>query len=162
MIHKEFLSGAISAHTGAGKVSEMNLRIGPQFWGEGQLVPFSCQCPCLFCSDSEVLPGESWHGRDSYLSYSPDLMPAVFLVFPKCKPLVKGRRFKNTEDIKKNVTAKLNALVLCNFQKDMYRMPKNSMPKLLEVIEETETKIFFKQLYVGPAFLQWYRPSKWV
>jgi len=36
-----------------------------------------------FTVTSLVLSGESWHARDSHPPYSPDLMPADFLVFPE-------------------------------------------------------------------------------
>jgi transposase len=43
--------------------------------------------------------------------YSPDLAPADYFPFPKMKIALKGKRFQDVEDIKKNVTAKLNALL---------------------------------------------------
>jgi histone-lysine N-methyltransferase SETMAR len=43
---------------------------------------------------------------------SPDLAPEYFFLFPTVKTALKGKRFQNVEDIKKNVTAELNALPL--------------------------------------------------
>jgi hypothetical protein len=42
--------------------------------------------------------------------YSLDLSPPDFLLFPKIKSMVKGRRFEDTEDIKRNVAKELLAL----------------------------------------------------
>jgi histone-lysine N-methyltransferase SETMAR len=42
---------------------------------------------------------------------SPDLSPPDFFFFPKIKSTLKGRRFEDTEDIKRNVTKEL--LTLC-------------------------------------------------
>lgn len=60
--------------------------------------------------------------------YSPDLAPADFFLFPKVKTVLKGQRFADVEDIKKNVTAELNtvspdAFVDC-FQKLLERHSK--------------------------------------
>jgi hypothetical protein len=48
----------------------------------------------------------------SHPSYSPDLAPAEFFLFPTVKTALKGKRFQDVEDIKKNVTAELNAVPL--------------------------------------------------
>jgi histone-lysine N-methyltransferase SETMAR len=37
--------------------------------------------------------------------YSPDLSPPEFFLFPEIKSTLKGRRFEDTEDIKRNVTS---------------------------------------------------------
>jgi hypothetical protein len=50
-------------------------------------------------------------------SYSPDLAPSDFWLFPKIKSALKGRRFQDTEDIKKNVTMALKAIPQQKFQK---------------------------------------------
>jgi transposase len=42
--------------------------------------------------------------------YSPDLSPPDFFLFPKIKSTLKGRKFEDTEDIKRNVTNELLAL----------------------------------------------------
>jgi histone-lysine N-methyltransferase SETMAR len=39
--------------------------------------------------------------------YSPDLAPNDIWLFPKIESALKGRRFQDTEDIKKNVTIPL-------------------------------------------------------
>lgn len=42
--------------------------------------------------------------------YSPDLAPADFFLFPKLKTVIKGTRFVDVEDIKKNVTSTLKSI----------------------------------------------------
>jgi hypothetical protein len=46
---------------------------------------------------------------------SPDLAPADFFLCPTVKSALKGKRFQDVEDIKKNVTAGLNAVPLESF-----------------------------------------------
>jgi len=43
-------------------------------------------------------------------SYSPDLSPADYFLFPKIKTALKGHRFDDRKDIEKNVTAQLSAV----------------------------------------------------
>jgi hypothetical protein len=43
---------------------------------------------------------------------SPDLAPADFFIFPVVETALKGKRFQDVEDIKKNVTAELNTVPL--------------------------------------------------
>jgi hypothetical protein len=47
----------------------------------------------------------------SHPPYSPDLTPADFFLFPTVKTALKGKSCQD-EDIKKNVTAELNAVPL--------------------------------------------------
>jgi hypothetical protein len=49
--------------------------------------------------------------------YSPDLSPPDVFLFPKIKLMLKGRRFEDTEDIKRNVTKELLALHADEFKK---------------------------------------------
>jgi hypothetical protein len=46
---------------------------------------------------------------------SPDLAPANFFLFPTAKTALKGKRFQEVEDIKKNVAAELDAVPLDAF-----------------------------------------------
>jgi transposase len=50
-------------------------------------------------------------------SYSPDLAPADFFLFPKLKSTLKGRRFETSDEIQKNSTKKLLAIPKEVFQK---------------------------------------------
>jgi histone-lysine N-methyltransferase SETMAR len=52
-----------------------------------------------------------------HLPHSPDLAPNDFWLFPKIKCALKGRRFQVTEDIQKNVTLVLKAILQQEFQK---------------------------------------------
>jgi histone-lysine N-methyltransferase SETMAR len=49
--------------------------------------------------------------------YSPDLSPPDFFLFPQIKSTLKGRRFEDTEDIKRTVTEELLALHANEFKK---------------------------------------------
>jgi hypothetical protein len=48
---------------------------------------------------------------------SPDLAPNDFCLFPKLKSALKGRRFQDIKDIKKNVMIALKAIPQQEFQK---------------------------------------------
>jgi transposase len=50
-------------------------------------------------------------------SYSPDLSPPDFFLFPKMKSTLKWRRFEDTENIKENVTEELLKLQANEFKK---------------------------------------------
>ena len=43
-------------------------------------------------------------------TYSPDLAPSDFFLFPKIKDILKGRRFDDIDDIRSNTTAALKAI----------------------------------------------------
>jgi hypothetical protein len=45
-----------------------------------------------------------------HLSSSPDLTPNDFWLFPKTRSALKGRRFRDIEDIQNNVTTALKAI----------------------------------------------------
>jgi len=57
-------------------------------------------------------------------SYSPDLAPADFFLFPKLKSTLKGRRFDTTDEIQKNSTNELFAIPKEAFQKAFQSWPK--------------------------------------
>lgn len=50
-------------------------------------------------------------------SYSPDMAPADFFLFPKLKLLLRGTRFHSVEDIKKNSRRELNSILEKAFKK---------------------------------------------
>ena len=71
-----------------------------------------------FCTSSSAHSATDWL-KDllsncgvgiSHPPYSSDFAPADFSIFLKVKTAVKGRWFQDTEDIKKKVTAELNAV----------------------------------------------------
>jgi len=49
-------------------------------------------------------------------AYSPDLAPTYFFLFPKIKEILKGRHFDETDDIRSNTTATLEAFPQNQFQ----------------------------------------------
>jgi transposase len=49
-------------------------------------------------------------------SYSPDLAPSDFLLFPKIKEILKGRHFDDIDDIRCNTIAALKATPQNQFQ----------------------------------------------
>jgi transposase len=53
----------------------------------------------------------------NYPPYSPDLSPPDVFLFPKIKSTLKGRIFEDTEDIKRNLTKELLALLANEFKK---------------------------------------------
>ena len=56
--------------------------------------------------------------------YSPDLAPADFLLFPKLKTTLKGRRFKTIEEIQGNGIRELRAITESAFQEAFQRLKK--------------------------------------
>jgi transposase len=56
--------------------------------------------------------------------YSPDLAPADFLLFPKLKSTLKGRRFESIEAIKTNSLAHLRSIPKTAFQKCLRTLKK--------------------------------------
>jgi hypothetical protein len=52
-----------------------------------------------------------------HASYSPDLAPCDFFLFPKLKRLLKGTHFQSTEDIQRKTTDLLKGFTQNDFQK---------------------------------------------
>jgi len=49
-------------------------------------------------------------------TYSPDLVPNDFFLFPKVKEILKGRHFDDIDDFRSNTTATLKAIPQNQFQ----------------------------------------------
>ena len=49
-------------------------------------------------------------------TYSPDLAPSDFFLFPKIKEILKSRHFDDFDDVRVNTTAALNAVSQNQFQ----------------------------------------------
>jgi hypothetical protein len=64
--------------------------------------------------------------------YSPDLAPADCFPFLTVKTALKAKRFQNVEDIKKNVTAELNAVPLEAFA-DCFQKLFESCNKCIQI-----------------------------
>jgi hypothetical protein len=65
------------------------------------------QYPCLFCDDNETLPVESLRGDEATTSITRPRATRL-LLFRKVKTSLKGKIFQDIEDMRTNVTAKLN------------------------------------------------------
>ena len=57
-------------------------------------------------------------------SYSPDIAPCDFWIFPKLKMALKGKRFDNIETIQSNATRELKAIPKSAFE-DCFKMWKH-------------------------------------
>jgi len=55
-------------------------------------------------------------------SYSPDLEPADYFLFPKVKSHLKGRLFDSISDIQKDVTSTLNTIAMDYFYKGTQKL----------------------------------------
>ena len=49
-------------------------------------------------------------------SYSPDLAPCIFFLFPQMKKVLKGKHFAGVEEVKKETTEALKGITLQEFQ----------------------------------------------
>jgi transposase len=57
-------------------------------------------------------------------SYSPDLAPADFFLFPKLKSTLKGRRFESIEEIEENSLTELRAIPKKNHSRTVSKTEK--------------------------------------
>ena len=55
-------------------------------------------------------------------TYSPDLAPADYVLFPKVKSHLKGRLFDSISDIQKAVTSTLNTIAKVDFYKGIQKL----------------------------------------
>ena len=78
--------------------------------GNRWLAASSQQCAhsCI-TSHAEIFGKTSVHPGD-WASYSPDLVPCDFLLFPKLKSPVKGKRFQAVNEIQENTVEQLMAI----------------------------------------------------
>jgi hypothetical protein len=83
-------------------------RVSPQFQAEG--ISFLLHENTPFYSTLVVKTYLAKHGavEIGHPPYSPDLAPADVFLFPTVKTALKGKRFQDVEDIKKDVTAQTN------------------------------------------------------
>ena len=65
------------------------------------------QCTCSQGPEHPAVPSREEHHRTGTTSYSPDLAPCDFFLFPKLKGMIKGTRFEGVEAIKRAVTTQL-------------------------------------------------------
>jgi hypothetical protein len=84
--------------------------VRPQFQAEGSWFLLHDKAPSKFHTGSEDISRQTRCCGDKPPPYSPDPAPAKFILFPTMKTALKGKKFQDAEDIKKNVTAELNAV----------------------------------------------------
>lgn len=88
-------------------------------------------CMSMHPHTKPLLTNSSWLINASHhLSYSPDLSPPDYFVFPKFKLDFKGDRFESIEDIQKVVTDKLKTIPVEAFQKTKEDLKTQSLRSL--------------------------------
>ena len=94
----------------------------------GQTTPGCCTIMLLLTSHSLTANFFTKHEANvvPQLPYSPDLVPADFLLFPKLKSSLKGRRFQTVEEIEENSIRDLRAIPQNTFQ-DAFRNWKKTL-----------------------------------
>ena len=81
----------------------------PKLWatGDGSFIKAMCllvhRIPCRLFGETSNHPGDS-------ASYSPDLAPCNFCLFPKLKSPLKGKRFQTIHEFKENTTTQVMAI----------------------------------------------------
>jgi transposase len=92
-------------------------RVSPQFQERGsRLLLHDNARPNTAVSVGQVLEKQGIPELFTTPPYSSELSPSDYFIFPKIKSSVKGRRFRDTEDIKRNVTKELLALHADEFE----------------------------------------------
>ena len=92
------------------RLSKRISRLRPQFGDNGRQFPLLCNPPCSFCDES--LPGESLRGDVVSTSITWSRATRILFLFHKVKTSLKCRIFRNVEDMKMNLTAKIIAVHL--------------------------------------------------
>ena len=82
----------------------------------GHLDAASQQCSLSHCHLRERIFGQKMYFSGSAATYSPDLSPCDFFLFPKLKFYLKVRHFGTVDNIQKVVTDQLRALLHEDFQ----------------------------------------------
>jgi hypothetical protein len=117
VIHKEFVPEEQTVNSVfyvevIGRLLKRISWVRPQFRAEGSWFLLHENAPSHF---GLVIKTFLARHRVLGMSYPPHLAPADFFLFPMVKTVLKGKRFQDVEDIKKNVTAELNAAPLETF-----------------------------------------------
>jgi hypothetical protein len=69
------------------------------------------------CTIGSTVSGKKTSSCASSCSYSPDLAPCDFFLFPKLKHSLKGTHFQSNEDIQRKMTDLLKGFTQNDFQK---------------------------------------------
>jgi hypothetical protein len=78
-------------------------------------------------------------------SYSPDLAPADFFLYPKLKSQLKGKRFQNISTIQANVTQQIRRIPKDSFKKSfqsLYECCKSCIDQQGDYVEHRGNKFF--------------------
>jgi histone-lysine N-methyltransferase SETMAR len=94
-----------------GRLLKSISRVRPQFRAEGSWFLLNDNAPSNSALVIKIFLAKHGVVEISHPPYSPDLAPADLFLFPTVKTALKGKRFQEVEDIKKNVTAELNAVL---------------------------------------------------
>jgi hypothetical protein len=98
-----------------GRLLKRISQVRPQFRTEGSWFLLHDNAPSHSALVVKIFLAKHGVVEIRHPPYSPDLTPADLFLFPTVKTALKGKRFQDVEDIKKNVTAELNAVLLGAF-----------------------------------------------
>jgi histone-lysine N-methyltransferase SETMAR len=116
-IHKEFVPDGQTFNSAfcvevIGRLLKGISRVRPQFRAEGSWFLLHDNAPSHSALVAKTFLANHGVVEISHPPYSSDLAPEDLFFFPTVKTALKGKRFQDVEDIKKNVTAELNAVLL--------------------------------------------------
>jgi hypothetical protein len=116
VIHKEFVPEGQTVNTAfyievIGRLLKRISRVRPQFRAQGSWVLLHDNAPSHSALVVEAFLPKHGVVEISHPPYS-HLAPGDLFLFPTVKTAIKVKRFQDVEDIKKNVTAELNAVPL--------------------------------------------------
>jgi histone-lysine N-methyltransferase SETMAR len=97
-------------------------RVRPQTRAEGSWFFLHDNAPSQSALVVKIFLAKHGVVEISHPPYSLDLVPSDFFLFPAVKTALKGKRFQDVENIKKNVTAELSAVPLEAFA-DCFHKP---------------------------------------
>jgi hypothetical protein len=127
VIHNEFVPEGQTVNS-VSTLLNLISRVRPQFRAEGSWFLLHDNAPSHSARVVKKFLAKCGVVEISYPPYSPDLAPADFFLFLTVTTALEGKRFQDVEDIKKNVTAELNAVSLeaftDSFQKRFERCNK--------------------------------------
>jgi hypothetical protein len=117
VIHKEFVPEGQRANSVLyveiiGRFLKLISRVRPQFRAEDSWFFFHENAPSDSALVVKILLAKQSVMEISHPPRYPDLAPADIFLFPTVKTALKGEMFQDVEDIKKIVTAELNAVPL--------------------------------------------------
>jgi hypothetical protein len=117
VIHKELVLEGQTGNSAfyvevIGRLLKRTSRVRPQFRTESSWFLLHDKAPSHSTLVVKIFLANHGVVEISHPSYSPDLEPLDFFLLPTVKTALKGKRFQDVEDIKKNEKAELNAVPL--------------------------------------------------